>query len=137
MPDLRNAITDEFQYTVESLLFRNKSILDQMTKYQDSCARVNRTIAKSATSCGCVNINVEKQKYPDDDSEMSLEELKLLLEDHVNGKLCDHCRDLIEKEIGKNLFYLASLCNTLDLNLYDIIIKELDRVKMLGNFNLR
>lgn len=62
MPDLRNAITDEFQYTVESLLFRNKSILDQMTKYQDSCARVNRTIAKSATSCGCININVEKQK---------------------------------------------------------------------------
>ena len=137
MPDLRNTITDEFQYTVESLLFRNKSILDQITKYQDSCARVNRTIAKSATHCGCIRINTDKQKYPDDDSETSLEELKYLMDDHINGELCDSCRDLLEKEIGRNLFYLASICNTLDLNLYDIIIKEIERVKILGNFTLR
>ena len=45
--------------------------------------------------------------------------------------------DQLEKEMGKNLFYLASICNTLDLNLYDIIIKEQERVKMLGQYNLR
>jgi len=31
---------------------------------------------------------------------------------------------------------MASICNTLDLNLYDIIIKEQERVKMLGQYNL-
>ena len=58
------------------------------------------------------------------------------MDTHLEGKLCDNCRDQIEKELGKNLYYIASLCNTLDLNLYDIIIKEQERVKMLGKFNL-
>ncbi|MCX7710804.1 MAG: DUF1573 domain-containing protein, partial [Clostridia bacterium] len=53
------------------------------------------------------------------------------------GKLCENCRDMIEKDLGRNLFYLASICNTLDLNLYDIILKEHDRIKMLGQYNLR
>jgi len=60
-----------------------------------------------------------------------------LMETHLEGTLCENCRDLIEKDIGRNMFYLASICNTLDLNLYDIIIKELDRIKMLGKYNLR
>lgn len=137
MSDLRNTITDEFQYTVENLLVRNKSILDQITKYQDSCARVNRTIVKAVTQCGCIQINSQKQKYPEDDSDLSLEDLNSLMDDHINGELCENCRDFIEKEIGRNLFYLASLCNTLDLNLYDILIKELNRVQMLGKFTLR
>ena len=137
MSDLRDTITDEFQYTVENLLVRNKSILDQLTKYQDSCARVNRTIVKAVTHCGCIQINSRKQKYPEDDSDLSLEDLKLLMDDHLDGKLCDNCRDFIEKEMGRNLFYLASLCNTLDLNIYDILIKELDRIQMLGKFTLR
>lgn len=137
MPNLRDTINDEFQYTVENLLVRNKSILDQITKYQDSCARINRSIIKSSTQCGCIQISTDKQKYPSDDSDLSLEDLKLMMDDHVAGELCENCRDSIEKEIGRSLFYLASLCNTLDLNLYDILVKELDRVKMLGNFNLR
>ncbi|NLK20622.1 MAG: DUF1573 domain-containing protein [Epulopiscium sp.] len=137
MSDLRSTITDEFQYTVENLLVRNKSILDQITKYQDSCSRVNRNIVKATTHCGCIKILADKQKYPDNDSDFSLEDLKPMMNDHIQGDLCENCRDLIEKEIGRNLFYLASLCNTLDLNLYDIIIKELNRVRMLGKFTLR
>lgn len=127
-------MVDQFQYTVGELLVRNKSILDLITKFQDSNGRVNREIVKSVTQCGCVKINAEKQIYPDG---ADFDEIHTLMETHLEGNLCENCRDLIEKDIGRNVFYLASICNTLDLNLYDIIIKELDRIKMLGKYNLR
>jgi hypothetical protein len=124
----------QFQYTVGELLVRNKSILDLITKFQDSNGRVNREIVKAVTQCGCVKINAKKQVYPDG---VDFDEILKLMETHLEGTLCENCRDLIEKDIGRNMFYLASICNTLDLNLYDIIIKELDRIKMLGKYNLR
>ena len=127
-------MVDQFQYTVTELLVRNKSILDQITKFQDSNGRVNRGIIKSVTQCGCVKINAEKQTLPVD---YNFDEIQNNMKTHLEGKLCDNCRDLIEKDIGRNLFYLASICNTLDLNLYDIILKELERIKMLGKYNLR
>lgn len=131
---LKGMVVDEFQNTVSDLLVRNKSILDLITKYQDSNARVNRAIVKSVTQCGCIKVSAKKQVFPDDGT---FEETRSVMKTHMEGKLCDDCRDLIEKDIGRNLFYLASICNTLDLNLYDILIKELDRLKMLGKFNLR
>lgn len=127
-------LNDEFQNTVLDLLIRNKSILDSLTKYQDSNARVNRAIVKAVTQCGCIKINADKQKYSTDDD---FDTIRKKLSTHVESKLCDNCRDTIEKEIGSNLFYLASICNILDLNMYDIMIKELNRIKTLGNFNLR
>lgn len=127
-------MVDQFQYTVAELLVRNKSILDQITKFQDSNGRVNRGIIKSVTQCGCVKIHAKKQAMPADSD---FEEIRNNMKTHLEGKLCENCRDLIEKDIGRNLFYLASICNTLDLNLYDIILKELDRIKMLGKYNLR
>ncbi len=130
---VNDIITDEFQYTVSELLVRNKSLLDSLTKYQDSNARVNRSIVKSVTQCGCIKINADKQIFPEDGE---FEQIRDSMSTHVAGELCESCRDAIEKEIGRNLFYLASICNTLDLNLYDVLIKELDRVKMLGKYNL-
>lgn len=127
-------MVDQFQYTVAELLVRNKSILDQITKFQDSNGRVNRGIIKSVTQCGCVKIHAKKQAMPAD---LDFDEIRSNMKTHLEGKLCENCRDLIEKDIGRNLFYLASICNTLDLNLYDIIIKEHDRIKMLGKYNLR
>jgi len=131
---LKDGLVDDFQYTVNELLIRNKSILDQITKYQDSSARVNRSIIKAVTSCGCLKIDASKQSLPENGD---FDEIKENMKTHLEGKLCDNCRDLIEKEIGRNLFYLASICNTLDLNLIDIIIQERERVEMLGKFNLR
>lgn len=131
---MKDIMVDEFQYTVQELLVRNKSIIDSITKFQDSNARVNRSVVKAVTQCGCLRIDAKKQEVPDD---AEFEEIRNAMETHVEGKLCDNCRDQIEKDIGRNLFYLASICNTLDLNLYDIIIKEQDRVKMLGQYNLR
>lgn len=131
---MNDIMVDEFQYTVQELLVRNKSIIDSITKFQDSNARVNRAIVKAVTQCGCIKINAKKQEFLEDND---FEEIRKAMETHLHGKLCENCRDQIEKEIGSNLFYLASICNTLDLNLYDIVIKEQQRVKMLGQYNLR
>ncbi len=131
---MKEILTDEFQYTVSDLLVRNKSIIDQITKFQDSNARVNRAIVKAVTQCGCIKIHAKKQNFS---SEGDIEEIQKSMKTHIEGKLCNNCRDMIEKDIGRNLFYLASICNTLDLNLYDIILKELERIKMLGKYNLR
>lgn len=130
---MKDMLVDEFQYTVQELLFRNKSIIDSITKFQDSNARVNRAIVKAVTQCGCIRIDAKKQELPEDGD---FEEIRKAMDTHVIGKLCENCRDQLEKELGKNLFYMASICNTLDLNLYDIIIKEQERVKMLGQYNL-
>ncbi|WHH61681.1 DUF1573 domain-containing protein [Petroclostridium sp. X23] len=131
---VKDILSDEFQYTVQELLVRNKSILDSLTKFQDSNARVNRSIIKAVTQCSCIKINAEKQLFPED---ADFDEVRSNLSTHLEGTLCENCRDMIEKEMGRNLFYLASLCNILDLNMYDILIKELDRVKVLGKYNLR
>ena len=130
---MKDMLIDEFQYTVQELLFRNKSIIDSITKFQDSNARVNRSIVKAVTQCGCIKIDAQKQEMPEDGD---FEQVRDAMKTHVTGTLCENCRDQIEKELGKNLYYMASLCNTLDLNLYDVIIKEQDRVKMLGQYNL-
>ncbi len=130
---MKDMLVDEFQYTVQELLFRNKSIIDSITKFQDSNARVNRSIVKSVTQCGCIRIDAKKQEMPEDGG---FEEVRNAMDTHVVGKLCDNCREQIENELGKNLFYIASICNTLDLNLYDILIKEQERVKLLGQYNL-
>jgi hypothetical protein len=131
---VKDMALDQFQYTVLELLVRNKSILDQLTKFQDSNARVNRSIVKAVTQCGCIQINAQKQPYDENDD---FDEVHNASDTHLEGKLCDNCRDLVEKDIGRNLFYLTSICNTLDLNLYDVIIKELERLKKLGKYSLR
>ena len=131
---MKDIMVDEFQYSARELLVRNKSIIDLITKFQDSNARVNRGIVKSVTQCGCIKVHAKKQAFPENGD---FEEIQNAMKTHMEGKLCDDCRDIVEKDIGRNLFYLASICNTLDLNLYDIIIKELDRIKMLGKYNLR
>ena len=131
---MKDIMFDDFQFTANELLLRNKSIIDIITKFQDSNARVNRAVVKSVTQCGCIKINADKQTFPE---EGDFDEIKSSMKTHVEGKLCDNCRDMVEKEMGRNLFYLTSICNTLDLNLYDILLKEHDRIKMLGNYNLR
>jgi len=129
---LKDIIVDDFQYTVQELLVRNKSILDSVTKFQESNSRINRAIIKAVTQCGCISINAKKQVFPDD---ATFEEVRDSMDSHLEGKLCENCKDTVEKEIGRNLFYLASISNNLDLNMYDMIIKELERIKLLGKYN--
>ncbi|MDK2918125.1 MAG: hypothetical protein PWQ37_858 [Candidatus Petromonas sp.] len=130
---MKDILCDEFQNSVEDVLTRHKSILDIITKLQESSARINRAVIKSITSCGCVTIKASKQELPDN---ISYDEVKNYMDNHLKGNLCESCREKIEEEIGNNLFYLAALSNTLDINLYDVILKECKQIGTLGKFSL-
>jgi len=129
---VKDLLCDEFQYTVGELLIRHQSILDVTSKLQETNARVNRAIMKAVTACGCIKISAAKQEIQAD---ASLIDLKKLLNSHLEGNLCPHCRETVETELGKSLFYMAALCNLLDLNLYDIFIKEHKTLDTLRVFN--
>jgi hypothetical protein len=135
---MKDVIFDDFQNIISESLIRHKSIIDILTKLQESEAKINRAIAKTVTSCGCLEIHAQKQQLhsemPDD---MTLQDFNDCMTSHVKGELCDNCRDVLEKELGNNLFYIASLCNTLNLNLYDILLKEYNKLKMLGKYQMR
>lgn len=124
---------EKFQDTVAGCLVRHKSIIDVLTKINETSARVNRAVSKSVTSCGCIQINAKKQQVP---AEISLYELVSYMDTHVQGKLCDDCKEIIEQEIGNHLFYLAALCNILGLNMKDIICNENEKLSTLGIYNL-
>ena len=133
-----NSINDihieDFQSVVGDLLMRNRSILDIVSKIQTSAARVNRAVVKSVTHCGCVEINGKKQTFP---GEANIEDLRELMSTQLNGELCSECRLTVEEEVGGALFYLAALCNTLGISLYDVILKEKERLSTLGSYSLK
>lgn len=132
---MKDVIFDDFQNAVDESLLRHRSILDILSKLQESEARINRAVAKSVTNCGCIQVNAKKQKSPEDLND--IDELRECVKSHLKGNLCDNCRGIIEDEIGNNLFYLASLCNLLDLNLYDVLLNELSKINTLGKYTLR
>lgn len=126
-------LTDQFQSTVKSLLIRHQSILDILSKGQETSARVNRAVVKSVTSCGCHAVNAHKKPLPPD---ASLADLKELLNSQLEGYICDNCRDIIEVELGKQLFYIAALANVLEISLSDVLYQEHKKLQTLTVFNL-
>jgi hypothetical protein len=131
---MKDLICDEFQNVVGELLIRHRSILDILTKLSEASGRVNRAVAKSVTDCGCISVQAEKRCIPNNIETFA--ELSKLLDDHVQGNLCPSCEDIVMSEMGKLLFYVAALCNTLDINLYDVLIKEYKKATTLGIYNL-
>lgn len=131
---MKDIIFDDFQNSVNDSLLRHQSILDLMTKYSEANARVNRAIAKSVTNCGCTKIHAEKHHIAEDDL---IEEPYINLNTHLEGILCDNCREVIEREMGNNLFYLTALCNALNISLYDLLLQESDKINTLGKFSFR
>lgn len=125
-------ITEDFQELVDELLTRNRSLLDVLSKLEDTDSKVVRAITKSVTHCGCICVNASKQEFGD-----QVDEMRDRVSNHVTGELCPQCREKIEEELGAHLFYIASVCNTLDLNLYDVILKERNRLGTLGRFHMR
>ncbi|WP_232699769.1 DUF1573 domain-containing protein [Brevibacillus daliensis] len=124
---------DEFQTQVSQLLIRHRSVLDIMSKNQEATARTNRALTKAVTECGCVEITAHKQTY---DPASSLHENQPHLDTHFSGHLCEPCREILTAELGKNLFYLAALCNVTDISLSQVVKDEADRLQTLGVFNL-
>ncbi|MFZ5966824.1 MAG: DUF1573 domain-containing protein [Bacillota bacterium] len=124
---------NKFQKAASEVLIRHKSILDTITKLQESCGKVNRAVVKSATSCGCIKIYGEKQPVPED---ASYEDLHQFITHQVSGELCDICKDKIEKELGNHLFYLVAVANTMKLDVDQILKQQLKQIETLGKFSL-
>jgi hypothetical protein len=131
---INDILIEDFQSVVGDLLMRNRSILDIISKIQTSAGRVNRSVIKAVTHCGCVEIEGKKQEFP---GEANMEDLHQLMSTHLKGKLCDECRAMVEEEIGGTLFYLAALCNTLGISMYDAILKEKETLNTLGSYSLK
>ena len=125
--------TNNFQSAVEKYLIRHQSVLDVISKYQEASARVNRAIAKSVTTCGCLKIKAEKQKIPQG---VKYHDLKQYMDNHINGSLCSACKEIIESELGTSLFYLTAICNLLNLDLYRVMKQEQERISALGIYSL-
>ena len=102
---MKDIIFDSFQNEVNESLLRHKSILDILTKYTESSARINRAVIKAVTNCGCMEINASKQIIPKDDD--SLNNLSNCFKTHIDGCLCENCREVVERDIVNNLFYLT------------------------------
>lgn len=125
---------DNFQKIVDSMLIQHQSILDILSKGQEASARVNRAVVKSVTSCGCISVEARKNIIPED---ATLADLKFILSNHMKGALCPNCREIIESELGKELFYITALANTLGLSINEILDKEKAKLKTLTVYNLR
>lgn len=126
-------LNHHFQTTVDKFLVRNQSILDTTSKFQEACGRTNRAIVKAVTGCGCIRINAEKQKIP---KNFKLNEVRILMRSHIEGKICDKCKEIIEDEMGEALVYIAAICNLLNLDLHTIIKQEQEKLQTLGVFSL-
>lgn len=129
---MKDLITTDYQDCVDNILVRNKSILDILSKMNITQAKIERCISKSVTHCGCIEINAKKQSSSD-----SLEDYQKNASFHIKNHLCDDCKNNLEKEMGNHLFYYAALCNALDMDMYDIILKEKQNLETLGKFSFR
>lgn len=129
---MKDGNCDQFQNAVGDFLIRHRSIMDVTSKLAESNARVNRAVAKAVTNCGCISVHASRQPVS---SEMSLEEYRQQAHSHLEGELCEQCRDVLEGEIGSNLFYLTALCEILGLELSQVLEREQNRLNALGVFN--
>lgn len=128
-----NKCCSDFQCAVDEYLIRHRSVLDVLTKYQEASARVNRAIAKAVTGCGCIQVTATRQSVP---ATAAYSELKEHMSSHLVGEPCPHCQEIIAKEIGHSMFYLAALCNVTGLSLHQVMQQEYKNVKTLGAFHL-
>ncbi len=130
---MKDSSCQVFQHAVGDYLIRHRSILDVLSKLQETNARINRAVAKAVTNCGCLCVEANRQPV---DDQMSLDDYRQQMQTHVKGELCEHCREIIESELGSNLFYLTALCEVLQLDLADVLEKEKKQLNTLGVFNL-
>ncbi|ANE46757.1 hypothetical protein SY83_11280 [Paenibacillus swuensis] len=123
----------EFQDQVSELLLRHRSLLDVLSKCNQANASVHRSVIKSVTECGCIEVHAEKQRYSE---QPDLQEAMGLMQQHIHGKLCDTCKEAVSAELGKNFFYISALCNLLSIDMETVIDEESRKCSTLGLFNL-
>lgn len=125
---MKDVIFDEFQNKVDEVLIRHANLLDILSKIDEVSSKTNRAVVKTITQCGCVKLSCthDVKETPIEDESRN----------HISGELCPICRDKIEEEMGKLHFYLNALCNALDINSYDVLLKEYKKISTLGKFSL-
>ena len=136
MSNIQDIATDTLQFSIEEYQCLNKSILEQMAKLNEYANNLNKSIIKSCIQCGCLKIQTEKSCYESTYDKDITTNSTFINDNNCIGTPCKDCAEQFEKNIGGCLYYLASLCNTLDLNLYDIILKELDKINILRKYNI-
>lgn len=130
---MKDVIYDEFQNKVDEVLIRHANLLDILSKMGDATSKANRAVIKSITNCGCVTLNVSKVELPEN---MTYDALKEYRSEHLHGEPCPVCREKIEEELGRLEFYIAAICNTLDISMYDVLLKEYKKISTLGRYSL-
>ena len=80
-----------------------------------------------------IQVDAGRQTVP---ANISYWEMKEHMETHVKGEMCEHCREVLEQEIGRNLYYLTALCDLFGLRLERVLQEEQKRIATLGVFNL-
>lgn len=130
---MREKCCRDFQTAVDQYLVRHRSALDVMTKYQESSARVNRAVVKAITDCGCIAVTAQRQQVPAD---IAYSEIRQYVSSHLSGEPCQSCKEVLSKEMGNSLFYLAAICNLSGLDLHQVMLEELKKVQTLGHFHL-
>lgn len=123
---------EQFQNQVSQLLLRHRSVLDILSKIDQTSAAVNRSVTKAVTDCGCITLQATKQPF---DRIESLDMAKEQIPNHLYGELCEHCKEYIRSQLGKNLFYLTALCTQLDIELEEVLQDEAKKCSTLGLFN--
>jgi len=123
----------EFTKKVDDVLIRHKSILDITSKLHETDGKINRAIAKAVTECGCIKINAFKQDMPEN---INYSDLSKYMKNHIEGRLCPTCEEKIVEEIGDHMFYIAALCNNLELSTDEILKKKYNEIETLGKFSL-
>ncbi len=124
---------DEFRNTVSETLICNRSILDILTKINENSASLQRSVIKSVTRCGCLEINASKASFLPDST---FTDLVKIMDSHIKGELCEGCKENISKAVGNLLFYTTAVCNLLDMNVHDILLNEQKQLKLLGYYKL-
>ena len=112
----------EFQHAAQNCIHRNKNLLDSLSKHENAASHISRAIIKASTQCGCIFLCGKKEEIPTT---------------QISGEICPDCREIIENEIGEELFYLAAIASAFDISLYDILLRERKKLEILGKFSLK
>ena len=76
-----------------------------MSKMGQTNAAATRSVTKAITECGCIELHATKQDF---EPGMNLQQAKETISKHVQGELCENCRDVITNELGRSLFYMRN-----------------------------
>ena len=109
----------DFQKNVEENLVRHFSVLDIVSKFQETNARVNRALFRAVTDCGCIQIDASKQVLPDD---CSFEDIRNHVQSTLRGgSSAKTAGTSLKRKSVKICSTLAGMCNALKLDLEEII----------------